>query len=266
MTPLLPILLLTLVGCSALIGRDVDGGNGGGGNGVSGAGPGAGDKPIVGGGGGGAVPPVGDGALREEPDPTVVDAQPVPADHFAIGPDGRTVVVYWWGGTPNCFGLRRVDITIADGMPMVTPFEGVRAAAQGKACTAEAVLKSAVVTLEEPVLADAANQDPDPGEPALLGQALAVTPMGGVLDPRPHAITGWAVSSNGRTLQTYYVGGTEDCYALASAAMDWPEGGPLTVDVREGRRPDVDGACDDMGLAKMVELSLDAPLITDGTD
>lgn len=265
MTLLLLVLLLALAGCSALIGPDVDGGNVGGGSGVSGAGPGAGDKPVVGG-GGGAVPPVGDGALREEPDPTVVDAQPAAVDHFAIGPDGRTVVVYWWGGTPNCFGLRRVDITVADGMPMVIPFEGVRAAAQGKACTAEAVLKSAVVRLEEPILADAANLDPEPGEPPPFGQALAVTPMDGVLDARPHAITGWVVSANGRTLQTFYVGGGLNCYALASATVGRPEGGPLTVDVREGRRPDVDGACDEMGVAKVVELPLDAPLISDGTD
>ena len=101
MTLLLMCFAIVLGGCRALIDTPPNGG--------SSAGGAPGDKPIGGGGGGAEPPKPGIGAAsREEPDPTVVDARGQAVDHFDIGPDGRTVVVYWWGGTPACFGLKEV--------------------------------------------------------------------------------------------------------------------------------------------------------------
>ena len=80
----------------------------------------------------------------------------------------------------------------------------------------EAVLKSAVVTLDEPILADAAG-DAAPGEPDLPADATAVEPHDSVVDAIPHTIGGYALSADGLTLSAYYVGGVEECNGLAEA-------------------------------------------------
>jgi hypothetical protein len=263
---LLLCLAVALAGCKALLGDPP----------TAVASPGAvpGDDPIAGGGAGGGagagvvkpVPPPFNfsDALREDPDPTVVDARGQSVDHFEIGPDGRTLVVYWWGGTPNCFGLKEVTVEVQHGTPIITVLEGTRAAAVGKACTMEAVLKLAVVTLDEPILADAANPGAEPGEPTLPADALPVKPVPGVRDPLPHAITGYRLSADGLTLSAYYVGGLEDCYALAAASAEPDADGLLTISLREGTAPNAVGACDDIGVAKVVELPLGEPLVLVG--
>jgi hypothetical protein len=232
-----------------------------GGGGVAGGGPsdGKSDDPVSG--TPGPEPPGGDGAMREEPDPSVFGPQAAAVDHFTIGANGLTVVVYWWGGNPACFGLREVQIDVQHGTPIITVLEGTREAAGDRMCTMEAVLKSAVVTLDEPILSDAANPDPASGEALLPDEALSVKPVRDVQDPRPHAVSGYALSADGLTLSAYYVGGTEACYGLVAATASRDERGPLVVSVREGRRPDGDAACDDIGVAKVVKLSLDEPLI-----
>jgi hypothetical protein len=209
----------------------------------------------------GPEPSGGDGALRQEPDPSVFGPHPVAVDHFTIGPDGRTVVVYWWGGNPACFGLRAVQVGIQSGIPTVTILEGTREAAEDRMCTMEASLKSAVVTLDEAILTDAANPHPPSGEAQLPDEALAVEPLPGMQDVRLHAVSGYAVSADGKVLSMYYVGGTQACYALASATAERSRGGPLAVSIREGVRPDADAACDDIGVAKVLKLTLDEPLI-----
>ena len=50
----------------------------------------------------------------------------------------------------------------------------------------EAVLKSSVVTLDEPIVADAAGGDVAPGEPELPTDATVVAPRHGVVDAIPH--------------------------------------------------------------------------------
>jgi hypothetical protein len=260
MTLLLLVLILTLSGCSALLGGRGTGGSGS--NGAAGSKPGGADDPVVGGGGGGgvAVPPLHD-AVRLEPDPTVVNAHAVAIDHFAIGPDGRTVIVYWWGGNPACYGLQRIDLEVQRGTPVISVLAGTLPAAVDKACTEEAVLTSALVTLDEPILVDAANPDAPAGEPQFLGGGQPVAPRQGVVDARPHAVSGFALTAQGLSLSIYYVGGTEDCYALASATAVRGDDGLLTVEVREGRRPDVDRPCEDIGVSKVVEVTLGEPLI-----
>lgn len=257
---LLMCATLALGGCRALIGSERSEGSS-----VDGA-PGGvpGDDPIVGGGGGGGVDPpvqVFDNAFREEPDPTVVDFRGQAVDHFTIGADGRTVVVYWWGGNTSCFGLREVMVEVQRGTPIVTVLEGTRGDHVGQACTADAQLKSAVVVLDEPILADAADGQPAAGEPELPADAMQAKPMDGVENPIPHAIFGYRLAADGLTLSAYYIGGVEGCYALAEATAERDGEGPVTVAVSEGQVPDPAIACPDIGIAKVVDIQLDEPLI-----
>jgi len=250
------VCLVVLLSSCAYVGRA----------GAGGSSPGAGDSgskddPISATPGGMPSPPPGDGATREEPDPTVVDPHGVAIDHFAIGADGRTVVVYWWGGNTTCFGLKQVTVTFEHNTPVVAVQEGTRADHVGQACTMEAVLKSTVVTLEKPILADAAGFDAAPGEPELPSGATVVEPQDGVVDAMPHAIGGYALSADGLTLSAYYVGGVEDCYGLAAATADRAVGGLVTVSIREGALPNVDGPCIDLGVAKVAGITLEQPLI-----
>lgn len=254
MTLALVCLAVALSAC-AYVGRSGAGGS------SPGAGDGGKDDPITDVPSGPASPPAGDGATREEPDPMVVDPHGAAVDHYTIGADGRTVVVYWWGGNTTCFGLKAITVTVQRKTPIIAVQEGTRADHAGQACTMEAVLKSGVVTLTDPILADAANEDPAPGEPQLPSGATAVEPRAGVVDPTPHAITGYALSPDGLTLSAYFVGGVEDCYGLAHASADRAAGDPLSVDVSEGRLPDVEGPCDDIGVFKVATVNLDQPLI-----
>jgi hypothetical protein len=233
------------------------------GGGGSGANPGGADKPIAGG-GGGQVPIVNDGALREEPDPTIVDAHPTAVDHFVIGPDGRTVVIYYWGGNQGCFGLHSVAVEVRDGVPVVTVREGTRPAAVGMACTMEAMLKSAVVTLAVPLLHDGSGAEPAAGEPQLAPQPQAVAPVAGVVDAIAHAVSGYVLTADGRSLTVHFVGGTDKCYGLAGAGVAaGPDGVPV-VTIREGRLLNA-GACEDIGVAKAVTITLDSPLLQDAS-
>ena len=232
-------------------------------SGGAGSQPGVGGKPGVGGGGLVDVPPI-DGALREVPDPAIVDALPVAVDHYVIGPDGRTVVAYYWGGNQGCFGLHSVAVELRNGVPRITVNEGTRPAAVGTACTMEALLKSTVVTLRAPILIDGSGSEPSAGEPQLPAQAQAVVPVAGVENPRPHALTGYLLAADGTSLTAYYVGGTDACYAVSDAsAVAGADGVPI-VTIREGSLPNA-GACDDIGVAKSVSITLAAPLLLDGS-
>src|SRR6186997_2835447 len=152
------VCLVVLLSACAYVGRP----------GARGSSPsGSKDDPISATPGGLPSPPVGDGAIREEPDPTVVDPHGVAIDHFAIGADGRTVIVYWWGGNTTCFGLKEVTVSFQHDTPIIAVQEGTRADHVGQACTMEAALKSAAVTLDDPILTDAAGGDVAPGEPEL---------------------------------------------------------------------------------------------------
>jgi hypothetical protein len=209
------------------------------------------------------VPPsAGPSPAHEEPDATVFDAHPAAIDHFTIGADGRTVVVYWWGGNPTCFGLQSLEVDRQAGVPVVTVMEGTRESARGRMCTMEARLKSAVVVLDDPLLVDTANPNPPGAEAVIFEGTQPVSPMPDVREARPHAVSGYSLSADGRTLSIYYVGGRAECYGLASAsARRDTSGAPLRVTVSEGWVAAADVACDDIGVPKVVELTLDHPLL-----
>lgn len=256
MVLLLLCFFVALAGCARL-----------GGGGTVGGGPSGGkpDDPI-GATPGTQEPPAGDGSVREDPDPTVFDARGAAIDHYTIGADGRTVVVYWWGGNQACFGLKEISVESVRGTPTVTVLEGTRESARGKACTMEAVLKSAVVVLDAPILADAANPDPERAEAIVFAGAERVSPVDGVTDARLHAVSGFVLSADGLTLSAFYVGGVDECYGLASAtATSDGAAGPVTVRIREGWIAADGVACDDIGVPKVVQLRLDAPLIVAAT-
>ena len=86
----------------------------------------------------------------------------------------------------------------------------------------------------------------------------------GMVMRRPHLLPYYAlmatVGSVLGCLSIYYVGGVEDCYGLAVADVDRQATDPLQVAVREGRKPGA-GACDEIGLAKVVTVRLAQPLI-----
>jgi hypothetical protein len=254
MTLVLVCLMVALSACAYVARQGAGGSSPGGGDGKP-------DDPVTGSPTGPATPPSGDGATREEPDPTIVDPHGVAVDHFAIGADGRTVIVYWWGGNTTCFGLKEVTVSYQRNTPIIALQEGTRADAVGQACTMEAVLKSTVVTLDEPILADAAGDGAAPGEPELPTDATPVEPRDGVVDAIPHSIGGYALSADGLTLSAYYVGGVEECNGLKAASANRAADGLVTVGIREGRLPEVDGPCIEIGVSKVATITLDQPLI-----
>jgi hypothetical protein len=214
----------------------------------------------------GSQPPLpsGDPAVREAPNPDVVDPHPTAVDHYAIGPDGRTVVVYFWGGSQACFGLQRVDVaTDPDGTTVMTVFEGTLPEAVGQACDMMAVLKSAVVTLEAPIVTDASQPDAPAGEPELAPEAEVVDIVAGVENPIPVAVTGYQLSGDGATLTVQFWGGVPECYGVAGASVD-TDAQPWVVSVTEGHVPTAE-VCIEIALAKAFVFSLDTQLIRDGS-
>ncbi|MDQ3938355.1 MAG: hypothetical protein M3253_06705 [Chloroflexota bacterium] len=116
------------------------------------------DRPVTGGPGEPAEPPQdGDGALHVEPQAGIVDATPHAWDRITVGSDGRTITVYYWGGVQDCYGLAGVTAERDDeGVLHVTVFEGQRGnLGQDVACIEIALLKSVVVTLDDPLVAPA---------------------------------------------------------------------------------------------------------------
>jgi len=175
--------------------------------------------------------------------------------------------VYYWGGNQACFGLQQIEVAVVNGVPTITIWEGTRAAAVGMACTMEALLKSAVIVLDEPMLIDGSGIPPTPGEAILPDQPLIVTPSNDAIQPHAVALIGSAVSADGLTLTVHFVGGLDQCYAVAAGVLIVPDDGgsaPI-VTIREGGRPGGPDACDDIGVAKAVVVTLSAPLVLDGS-
>jgi hypothetical protein len=208
--------------------------------------------------------PTGDPAVREAPNPDVVDPHQTAVDHYAIGVDGRTVVVYFWGGSQACFGLQQVDLsTDPDDTTVVTVFEGTLPEAVGQACDMIAVLKSTVVTLDAPIVSDATQPDPPAGEPELVPDAEVVDVVTGVENPIPVAVTGYELSGDGAALTVQFWGGVPECYGVATASVD-TDAQPWVVSVSEGHVPGAE-VCIEIALAKAFVFRLDSQLLRDGS-
>jgi hypothetical protein len=207
--------------------------------------------------------PSGDPALRETPNADVVDPYTPAIDHYAIGVDGRTVVVFYWGGSQACFGLQQVAVeTDPDGVPVLTVHEGTLPEAVGQACTMEAVLKSAVVTLDEPILLDAAQPDAQAGEPELAPDAEIVDVVEVVENPIPVAVTGYHLNGRGTTLTAQFFGGVPECYGVAAAFLE-SGATPWLVHISEGHIPTAE-VCIEIAVAKAFVFELEHVLIRDG--
>ena len=119
------------------------------------------DQPI------GGVPAPGDpqdpmdGAIAVQPEPGIINAIPHAWDHINVGPDGRTITVYYWGGVQDCYGLAGVGVERdANGLLQVTVMEGQRGnLAPNTACDEIALLKSVTVALEDGIVAPADGLD-----------------------------------------------------------------------------------------------------------
>ena len=208
--------------------------------------------------------PSAPGAVRETPNPAVVDPHPTAVDHFAIGPDGRTVVVFYWGGSQACFGLQRVDVAIDPAGPTtITVFEGTLPEAVGMACDMMALLKSAVVTLDAAIVVDVAQPEPPAGEPDLTVQPAVVEVTTGVENPVPVTVSGYEVSGDGARLIVQFWGGVPECYGVATASVN-PSVAPWTVSLSEGHIPTVE-VCIEIAVAKAIVFTLDQQLLRDGS-
>jgi len=220
------------------------------------------DQPIV------AEPRPGGPHLAEvrrlAPENGLVDPFPTAVQRFLIGPDGRTVVVEFVGGQEECYGV--ADVTVQPGEPpAISVIGGRRQLLAGQGCDDIGIASSVVVTLDDPILVDLANPEPALGEPIVALEATQVQSAAGIVDARPSTVWGYALTPDGRQLSIYYGGGTEECYGLASVDVTAEEGEPVSVLVKEGRRPDAPVACPDIGVSKVVVVDLDAPILVDGS-
>jgi hypothetical protein len=86
--------------------------------------------------------------MPAQADPTLVNLRPRTWDHVLVGPDGRTLLVYFWNGTPACTGLGDVQVTQGDGEPRIELWIGDVPGAPEE-CPAVAQLYRTVVVLDE---------------------------------------------------------------------------------------------------------------------
>jgi hypothetical protein len=94
----------------------------------------------------------GDGATPAVPNPAVTGAAPVPFDHVTVGPDGRTLTVYYWYGAEGCYGLKSVDTAWTDQGLAITIWAGTLPEAVNRMCIDIAQLYSTEVTLDRPLV------------------------------------------------------------------------------------------------------------------
>jgi hypothetical protein len=113
--------------------------------------PTAGDDPAPG------PPEMGNGALEVLPVEGIQNPRPHAWERIEVAPDGRSLTVYYFGGTDECYGLDRVDVEQdADGRPSVTVYEGeLPDLPPETACVEVALLKATPVDLEQPLIAPA---------------------------------------------------------------------------------------------------------------
>ena len=94
------------------------------------------------------------GATPIEANPELENPAPVPFDHVTVGPDGRTLIVYFWMGAEPCSGLSSVETEAVEGGIELTILVGSPPDVASMTCIAIAELRSTVVTLDRPLVVD----------------------------------------------------------------------------------------------------------------
>lgn len=92
-----------------------------------------------------------DGAQPVEPRPGMAGVAPVPFDKVVVGPDDRTLTVFFWSGVEPCYVLDHVDVEENAGAITITLFQGHDPDAQDAVCIEIAVLKKVEVRTDAPV-------------------------------------------------------------------------------------------------------------------
>lgn len=110
--------------------------------------PAAGDDPAPG------PAEMGNGALEARPVEGIQDSRPHAWERIEVAADGRSLTVYYFGGTEECYGLDRVDVEQdANGRTSVTVYEGeLPNLPADTACVDIALLKAAAVELDQPII------------------------------------------------------------------------------------------------------------------
>jgi hypothetical protein len=95
-----------------------------------------------------------------EADDSLLDPQAVPYDHVTVGPDGRTLTVYFWMGAQPCSGLYGVETQPVQGGIDLTVLVGAPEDAATMTCIAIAQLYATVVTLDAPLVVSGSGSEP----------------------------------------------------------------------------------------------------------
>ena len=93
-----------------------------------------------------------DGATPLLPDPTNFGGLPTTWDRITVGPDGRTLMVYFTGGVDGCYGLKSVTTSTVDGVTTISLEMGRRQDAMGKLCIQATQSYKTPVVLDAPIL------------------------------------------------------------------------------------------------------------------
>jgi hypothetical protein len=99
-----------------------------------------------------ATPDPVDSAIPAVPNPTVTGALPQPWDHIDVAPDGKTLTVYFWMGASGCYGMQDVQVTVVDGVTIVSVSTGLLPEAIDRLCVEALFLYKTDVVLDAPVL------------------------------------------------------------------------------------------------------------------
>jgi hypothetical protein len=91
------------------------------------------------------------GAQPTEPRPGMAGVAPIAFDEVVVGPDDRTLTVFFWSGVEPCYVLDHVDVEENPGAITVTLFQGHDPTAGDVACIEIAVLKKVEVQVDAPV-------------------------------------------------------------------------------------------------------------------
>lgn len=96
--------------------------------------------------------PVGDGATRISPDPSVLYLHRQAWDHIRVSANGKRLVVYFWMGIQDCNGLGRVDVSRHRGQLTIKLWTGTPAGAENLICPEIAQFYKTVIHLDRPII------------------------------------------------------------------------------------------------------------------